>query len=261
MAAIIKFIMISCVLFCVSCKKPTHEQPAEELVTTEMKQGLPENPKLINGYLYAGYTFDVNTNYYSRALFSTFSDPAKNLLAGYNHSLDQVPNFTKTGNIDVGQLNFNGFNVNRNSTSTNLFYFNSFSNLNYMNIAFWGFEGNGSFKPYQDSVTRGFPVVLNTFSTSVISKSGFTLTVTNLASNYDSLELVINRNSSNMIRKTVAAGVNTISFTASEMYFLSATNYGLLNLQAYNYSHKTVQNKLYVFELAKKVPRSVTITP
>jgi hypothetical protein len=252
-----------------SCKKKkTPEVVEDPIVNTEMQNGLPEDHKSMNGYLYAGYSLQLfNTSYFG-FYYSSFNDPAKNLLNGYNHTQDNFSfnNVAKQGNIDVGAVEFNSFTtLNKNVFSSTVTYQgnNSMGAITIPTSASWKIEGNGAFKEFDVTVSRGFPYIAQTFTPAPISKgAGYNFTISPSIANYDSLVVLIGDGNSSQpkVRKGVVAGANVISFSPAELSTLYISSYGALYVYAYNYSHQTINSKRYLFELSHKVAKTVAIT-
>lgn len=267
-AAVIYFLAVSFALTIVSCKK---EKPApvpdEPTITTEMAAGLPPNHTAINGYLYCSFSLLQYSTFYQQFFYSAFSDPTRNLMAGYNHVQENFSfnNSSKSGNIDVGEVEFNGSTIlNRNIFSNSVTYnLNSGSNPVFNPSASWRIEGNGAFKAFNLPVTRGFPLISQTYSPTSISKSaGYEFTVSPVVSNFDSLVISIGDGNTSLpkVRKGVLAGATSVSFTPADLSPLYISTYGTFHIYAYNYSNKTIENKVYVFELSHKMVKYVAIT-
>lgn len=249
------------VIFVLSCKKTRVTLPEDvELVSTRMANGLPENYKAIHGYMYLGES-RMGTNPSKIVnMFAAFRDPGKDIMSLYNH-ISESPesnNFEFTNIVSVGAVNVDYFELDHELG--NLFY----SENTHMpdSIALfprWIAEGNKTFKPFNELVSRGFPVITisDLIKDTILLGGDHTFNLKNFASNYDSLSITlasINPFSSNNISKRVRAGTPSITFTNDElMEFRSgSSNLFLFTIQLYNYSHKTVANKVHVFELSNK---------
>ena len=251
-------------IFLISCKKDktlTVVDPPP--VTTEIANGLPANPKKINGYLYAScvssiYSGSGNT-YSSQYRFAAFGDPARNLISGYNH-YSNITSFntptTDMANVSVGDLNFNGVLINSGGST-------SYQSSTYTNspdyTAHWVSEGNLSFKPLDLLVSRGFPVISILFGATSYAlnlNNDFKFDLNNVAiSNYDSVAIGVSDYTTNgyKIKKMVSGLSNSVTFTQSELRVLSSTNNGNIIFYAFNYSTKIIEDKVYVFELLTRV--------
>ena len=253
-----------------SCHKKDDEIKTPEVINTELSDGFTDSRKSINGYLYSC----LQANQYSSASinynmigFATFSDPAKNLMGNFNHynNINSISSSTNAGNIDVGDVylatSFQKFSQGNFQLSyqQNLSSQNAFSPNPY-----WLTEGNGSFKPLNITIPKGYPVLnYNTVSISNISKStDFTINFGNNISNYDSLIIILQdgMTSSGNKKKILAKGSQSVTFSAQELSYFSASNYGKLSFYAYNYSNITVNSKVNVFELGNQyIINSITI--
>ena len=158
------FMFLCHVTFLNSCSKNKTTTPIGDPapVTTNIANGLPENTKKINGYLYAGNVinlYSAGTQSYV-LLYAIFGDPTRNLMGNYDHFTNlqkNTSNINDRSNISVGKLSFNGETV---TSSGNLLYTqnsNSSNSLNYSSN--WSSDGNLSFKPLNVSIARGIPVI------------------------------------------------------------------------------------------------------
>jgi hypothetical protein len=267
MRAVFFIFIILCVT--VSCKKKEIVVEPEELISTEMKPGLPEKPGEINGYLYSAYVKYAGNNYWYFINYSTFSDPPKNIMDGFSRFYDQLnylgPKYY--GNVDVGLVNANNLLLSKNSFSPNFTY--SGSQQTYFipegTSCRWNTEGNRSFKPMEVNTLRTYPGLTVSATPSVVSKSsGITINLEGIASNYDSLVVFIMDQSSSysVIKKPVGPDVKSVTFKPSDFsIFSSSFVYGALGFHAYNYCHQVIDNRLYVFEMGNKLSRNITIEP
>ncbi|MCE3259224.1 MAG: hypothetical protein K0S12_865 [Bacteroidetes bacterium] len=254
-----------------SCRKKKITVAEEPPHTSEMKKGLPENPKAINGYLYASYARYQNGQHYYFHGYSTFSDPARNLLMGYNHFFDQAyfVSVNYYGNVDVGAVMCNNAPMSKNTFSPNITY--SFGQQSFTGIAkgtSWITEGNRSFSAIDVTPVNTFPVLSvpdNTVTVPPIKKSvGLTVDLTGVASDYDSLIVAVIDGAGNysVARKAFGPGATQADFTPADFkLFSTGTSYGSLVIYAFNYSHQTIRNRLYLFELSHKISRNVLIEP
>ncbi len=258
---IILSIATAAMLFSCKKKEPEPEEPA--LINTSMADGFPENYKSINGYLYSGiqtYQYSGSSvNYYSFS-YVAFCDPTKNLVSSYNHYTNQK-NFSTNvpfGNIDVGNVTFNGANVWKSSSNFELFYGGNFnSNVTFLNYnAAWSTDGNKTFKPLNLSISKGHPIIVTSalnIATSISKNSNYTINIGNNISNYDSLIILFeDGNSIGKIRKVLAKNTTSVTFTPQEMSVLNTSSYARINIYAYNYSNMTIDSKINLFELSNQ---------
>jgi hypothetical protein len=171
------------------------------------------------------------------------------------------------GNVSVGNVNMCGYNLNKSNTSSNSLqytYNNSFSNdFSYSSAIYT--DGNGSFKPINFSIPRGFPKVAAPTGTLTVSKSaGLTLDISPYISNYDSVIVRFGTTGSTSTfgnpRKGISNNTSTVSFSSQELSSLYTGTYQYLSFMAYNYSNKMIDDKMYVFELSNKLTFYITIT-
>jgi hypothetical protein len=257
-----------------SCYKPRLTETASEPVpvNTPLQSGFPENKREINGYLYAscsvntvqGGSESANVN-----MYGTFSDPAANLISGYNHYYDGLV-FSSLGsvqgNVNVGSVFFNGSVLHASfSSATNIIYMSN--NPNFFPLfeykAQWRWLGNKSFKETDIQITRGFPrITPATAPSSITVANGLRIELGGLVSNYDSATVMLNLGSSfnYSLKKSVAYPVDTVVFSKAELQaYLSGYSMCNFSVYAYNYSNQTVYSKVYVYELANKYSKYITI--
>lgn len=248
-------IFLLAVLFVVSCIKDDVKLPDEpELVNTEMNNGLPANSESCNGYLYASYFLNQNNAYIFA--HSTYRDPGANLISAYNHYVDQelfTSHSEVRGNVRVGDVKFNGNFLGETNSGVGISY--RLTNTNNAVLgdgsAHWQTAGNGSFRSLDEHVTRGFPKILYPSTTQTVSISkDYIIEIKNITANFDSLIVSIG-NVGSQIRKKAVAGDQFIKFTKEELYScgLGAEN---IYFYAFNYSNRTINSKVYVFELSNK---------
>jgi hypothetical protein len=262
------FIVIS-TLFFVSCGKkelPEPEVPVTE--TTEIRQGLPAEPQKINGYLYAGLRVSrFGMNYYSNTvLFANFGDPDRNLIANFSHAMDQQiftsGNSKNAPNVSVGRVYFNGLMLG-GSGQTNYFISTPMDTLLFEEPPEWVIEGNKTFEPFSVTLPRKGPDIINSLvNFSLQVSNGYTLNMSDLLAGYDSAAVMISSQSAfPAIYKATAVASPVISFSPSELVYLKNRTSSNIMILGYNYSSKTVAGKVYVFEMAAKLERILTIKP
>jgi hypothetical protein len=272
-------VLLASVLLLSSCKKdkteptPTPEQPAVVApATTDMANGMPSNKKTLNGYLYAGYEVDYNglvsTNIFNS--FAVFADPARDLAANYDHQKDKITNggSANVGNVTVGDVSFSGNTLFHSASNTSTDISRLITSANFDYGTRWTTQGTTNFKALDLLVTRGFPLIANQSSVDIVSISqGFTVNLTNFISNSDSVTVRVSnfasKNGFSGIQKTVASSASaSIVFTSAELSSVLAANQpGYIFYRAFNYSNKTVENKVYLFELSNKLERKLTVNP
>jgi hypothetical protein len=255
-----QLIFLGIVLCAFSCKKETPKVEEPEPVNTQMTRGLPANPKKINGYLYAGFTTYINS--YSvpdnrLTMFASFGDPARALTSNYNHYTEsnQFLGGNNQSNVSVGNIYFNNFTIISNGSTFYNYTTNYAVNFNFE--ARWATSGKGSFLAQDEVIPSKFPVVnISAVSTkTVINKNDdFVLNLNSFASNYDSVCVVINTNmyDYSQIKKVVPAGVSSIVFSKSELTALYPGSNTTITYAAFNYSNKTINDKVFIYELANR---------
>jgi hypothetical protein len=255
-------------LLVVSCKKKDDKVATPpEPVNTELQPGLPEKSRSVNGYLFAirqkNNTYSYNT--LTVKLYAAFNDPATNVIASYDHVSTDQAFFSggQAGNIIVGTVQFGSTGMQPSNFGNRAFYSTStIKNDSDPVETFWAINGNKSFRPFIQDITRGFPQPGNTMNVSPILISlgqGYTFDPSAAGiSNYDSL--IVKINSSSNVTKRVGRGT-AVAFTSNDLSRFYAGGYATMLIAAFNYSHKTIEDKLYVFEMASSSLRSVNFTP
>jgi hypothetical protein len=253
------------VLLCAfaGCKKQTMSKVETPVpVTTSLENGMGNTT--VNGYLYcslnSSFTWSGNSFFYA-----AFGDPARKLLSSYNHFSDftQFSGSNTFGNIDVGQVTFaNSVTLFKNLFNPNVNYTGN-TNVFTGTDASWSVEGNGSFKPFNITVSRGFPTLSNTFTLAPVSRTNpYTIDLSALASNYDSIVVEIGNNLSSFGNpKRHLGNSGSVTFNASELSNLFTSQNGQVKICAFNYSNITIEDKRYIFELARKNTQYITINP
>lgn len=262
------YILMCLLVLFQACRKKSNEQQAvvdAPKVSTELRSGLPDNSRVIHGYFYSSVKSSFGGSSYARS-YAIFNDPGADLMITYDHNFDNTSFLQPTlGNIDAGEVLFSGMP---------LFTQNGGDRLSYLMIGTpttsgnagptsWKTDGNGTFKPIDVVLQRGMPVVANysTVANMNISRStGITFNVADIASNFDSLIVSVSY-SSTMIKKKIIAGTPVIEIKSSELSAFAASGYASISIYAYNYSNKTVEDKVYVFELSAKILATVPIMP
>ncbi len=259
--------IISLILFASACKKKEFVQPDEPLLSSAQTKGLPQDKK-ISGYFYAEQIkyFRQNNHDTYVFLYSAFREPAADLVAGYDHNSnnESASNSASFGNINVGRVIYNNtFTLSAQSIPKKFAY--SYASVIFPDTsAGWSIEGNRTFGPIKISPSRGFPKLddLDTAPFERVSKTGFTLDIAHRASNYDSLVVIMEDYFSRIqIAKRIGPSCAAI-FSEEELKALYQwTPYGYITICAYNYSNIMIENRVYVFELAKKYTQNITIVP
>jgi len=251
-------------LIFIACKKTEVGEQEETKFTSQMVNGLPADKKNINGYLYAEYLKykRQNNNNTALYLFSAFSEPSNNLLKSYNHYASNFFNLSNpfSGNIDVGELNFNNYYKLQEQVLQSNFSYAYASYVNPDTMAVWNSEGNKTFAPLNVMVGRGFPAMeIDSASVALISKSGFTLDLTNKVSNCDSVVVMMVGWADQILVQKRAVKPMAMVFTSNDLAYLHpGQSLGYINICAFNYSNKIIDNRIYVFELSKKYTQNVT---
>lgn len=242
-------------LFFTSCIKDDVKLPEQpELVNTEITNGMPENPGSINGYLYGSYSIS-SSNYTYLSAYCSFRDPGGELALTYDHSTDQETfsaNSQTRGNIRTGFVSIYGLNLPELNMGNSISYRLNMQNAANINtIPRWKTNGNGSFKALDQTVPRGLPTILTPALTKTISISqDFVIDTRAIATNFDSLMVFFGSNFSSVKKR---AGLNDryIIFSTSDLYQIG-TGSRNISIYAFNYSNRTIDSKVYLFELASK---------
>ncbi|MCE3259227.1 MAG: hypothetical protein K0S12_868, partial [Bacteroidetes bacterium] len=248
-----------------ACKKESPakaETPAP--VSTSLADGMGSTTT-VSGYLYSS----LNTSFSwsgNSFFYAAFGDPARKLLGTYDHYNDFTifGGSNNFGNIDVGQVTFaNSYTLFKNLFNPSVNYTGN-TNLFTPTTNNWSIEGNGTFKPFNINISRGYPSLANTFTLSPVSRTNaYTIDLTALASNYDSVIVEISNNGSssfgNPRRRLGNAG--TVTFNTSELSNLYTSSSGQIKICVFNYSNITIEDKRYIFELAKKNTQNIVINP
>lgn len=267
------YIIIAALVFLLlSCRKKRELAPVEEpLVNRELKAGWPEDIRAVNGYFYASRKTNYDDPQYSNVtLYAVFRDPAGDLCSNFDHyELTMFPNFQALGNVKVGSVYFGSETLLPSELGMGISYA---MNLEFPTpmlpaTASWQTDGNGSFKPVNIKVGRGFPHVSDSAVSSIQNYSlsisrGFTLNLGSSVSNFDSLVVTLNTFTSKVVRKTLNPGENVVYFSSDDLSALANQSAsGRLSLNAFNYSNMIIENKTYLFELSNKLQVNMMIWP
>jgi hypothetical protein len=252
-------IFIPLVLMIFSCKKKEVVLKEETLTSTPMKDGLPADLKNLNGYMFAGYYKGTSQTSYDFMTYSSFVEPGKNLVAGYNH-YENYFDWSLTnrlGNIDIGNVVCD-VKLNKITNPPNLIYSLGRSVPQFNDSARWTAEGNKSFKPF-DITIRKFPYYFfqknNDTLPTVIKSKPYVLETDSLAKNFDSLIVYLYDWSTGnaFIRKAAGGGTKTITFSKEEFVNFSQGNtWAVFKFYAFRYSYCTIEGRLYLFESGNK---------
>jgi hypothetical protein len=252
----------------IACKKTKTSTPATPApLNTDLSNGFTSKPESINGYFYASYS-TYNSNYFALDGYCVFRDPASDLMKNYDH-VTGSQNFSadNLGNIQVNQVTFNGqlFSENNNGNSSINYYYDNSSGLTSFNYsAAWHTGGNGTYKALDVTIAKGFPKINTTNAsgnliTYTLTTGNFNLDFSTMISNYDSLIIVLGSigSQSTIVKRLSASAATSVAFTQAEISSVSSYYSIPLTFMAFNYSNQTVNNKVYVFELANKFSTNV----
>jgi len=267
----LKIILIVAIYFALvisGCKKEEIATAEKEpRITGEMLSGLPGDQDTISGYLYADHSKTGSNDHLY--LYAAFRDPSDKLLTSYNHYYNNtygLINKAAFGNVNVGSVIFDNNRTLGASTTKPSFqyYYNAqfiFAGL----TAGWTTESNKTFGPINVIVERGLPLMsLDSGAIDEVSMNGFTLAVNGRVSNYDSIVVLIDDNVgfTSPLRKGRGAGNAPIIFSENDFKgFWKGNTSGSISVFAFNYSHKVIDNRLYVFELSKKITQNTILSP
>lgn len=247
--------------FCSCNKKKKNQEESVTPIDTELKNGFPENVNAIDGYMYSSVTSNNYSSYDMIDNYCAFNEPATNLTFGYDHSTDNNGSVI-LGNISVGSITFSNFmTLFSNVTGGNrLNYSSSTTVQNFTTInPSWKFNGNGPFSKMDLNITRNYPIFTSMSSSGTVVydtvniNKGYSYDVSKDISNYDSVVVSINSNNKT-IKRATGNGASIINFSSNELNTVFGTNsyYGSMNVMAYNYSNKTINKRVYLFELSRK---------
>lgn len=237
-----------------NCRKPAIIPMQLLPENTELKRGLPQNPKSINGYLFMKELHPLNSSNYNY-FYGAFSDPKKNLLNGYNHYNGMVNTTTIefSGNVNVGDLTFNSNTlISKTTLASILFYKNilAIPNSPPVTKATWSHEGNGSFKPIEITIENGYPLISTSYFPDTIARTtGFVFNPENVINNYDSIAIQIYNGGFSQLK--TAGNSAILSFSPGELSDLFPAD-GYIYISGFNYFHCVINNKTYVFELSSQ---------
>jgi hypothetical protein len=262
-------LLASCIIFlndaCV--KRKIAPKPAPVPVNKPLANGLPDNYKRINGYFYACYMVDsagIGPSGTSLVAYAAFNDPPAHLMPNINHHSNYnelLGSYLDTGNVAVGGVLFNTVKLNRNSFQP-ISYIQQVSN--YGDVppeATWSTEGNGSFTSVDLKISRGFPALhVPSGSLTISSQQAYTLNTAGYFSNYDSVSVVLHHSYLQAkVLKTSSSKDPVFVFSTPELARFQGYQYTELTFQAFNYSNCTVNDKIYTFELGRKVNKTIFI--
>lgn len=239
-----------------------------------MKNGLPENLNSINGYFFAGYnilwydTIKSENRYFTS--YAAFREPGSNLIAGLEH-FGRVKRFDvpqRLGNIDVGEVKFNkNHSLGQKVISQTLTYSGPdlgpvIMDSSYNEVA-WSTEGNSTFTPIKIKGIRGFPILKSIWKLPSITKNkAYFIDVSYIANNYDSITVTFYNYFTYYaiwLRKSFSIKQGLLlEFTEAEMSS-AFSEHIWIDIDAFNYTHQTINGKMYVFEQAKRTWGSVNL--
>lgn len=254
------YYLLFIILIFTSCKK-SQEVVEEEAINTPVVAGLPGNSAAIHAYLYTSamqYKTDSIYNYLPMRAYAVFSDPARDLMKGYNHRAEQVSLHFKPeqhGNVDVGFVRRDTVSLIKNTALNRVSYSWAFQS-GYATLlpppAIWSVAGNKTFLPVKTIVSQGFPIIkMQNIPGSFSKSSGFTLSL-NGFNLYDTLVVKINNNTTSINFKTekiILPHNDSVKFEPSELASIPVgSQVCSIELSAYSYFHQTINNKLFIYE-------------
>jgi hypothetical protein len=268
--ALNKIAVSSCIaatVLLLSCRKEAPELPEATVpVTTDQVSGVPQQPGTISAYLYAGYRKSLQpSNTFTQLVYNAFlGDPPRDLSSNFDRHTEMGRN-TKTSNlpnVNVGTMFFNGRQLSANGAVFYMGGTNSGSGPVNLDYALWESEGNKTFKPLSLTVARGFPSYTGPVTTFTVRiKQGLTIDMNAMFSNYDSASVKLSTQNFPVVSVHKRGSVNSpvITFSKSELEFIKNYYSGLLQVCAFNYSHKTIEDKVHLIELGGRVELSAVI--
>lgn len=257
-------VILACLVVVLSfCKKETTEKKPE-IITTELKSGLPEESGAIHGYFYA--SFDEN-NALLKA-FSVFSDTSSNLMKNYNRFYDASVDYSIpgrfNGNVNNGEVSFNDISLIAKDNVKDVYFYFLYQNslVDSLDDAHWAMTGSEGFKPLDLQIKRKFPKLKNISAAAqntLSIQSGYRVYLKDFVLNGDSAIVAIKW--VQPIIKRVSGAVASVFFSAAELASLAGTTSVDVSVYVYNYSNRTVENKKHVFELSKRFKKTVQVIP
>lgn len=242
-----------------NCKKELKLPERPSPVNTAIAPGLPEDPGNIHGYM---YLLKYNQSQYAD-VYAAFRYPAGNLMAGFQHGYNQVilNDANSAGNANLGAVRVGNYAVFANNLYATYYFTNSAYLSSIADYPTWSTDGNGNYKAFSFSVTRGFPDLNTTsISTTISSSVDLVIDPANICSNFDSVVVAFEYSSSPRLKKSSSG--SPIVFSKSELATLrSQYYYPNLSIFAFNYSNAVANNKVYVFELGSRFSTGIFWTP
>lgn len=241
-----------------SCQKnDTTEQPLKNIA---LNNGLGDSPNKLNGYFFSSINKTISNNYtyYNQQHFAFFGDPSRNLMINFNRLTgnEQIFDMAARSNVSVGQVTIMNAAIGSKTATTYSSFTNIYQNLENSNFTIRT-EGNGSFKPLNLTITRGFPKINQFIIGDTLSKGTDYQINKALFSNYDSVIVSINSPYSLYAKRFDAN--QEVFFSKEELSILNGSGY-TLNFMLFNYSNTTVESKTYLFELSNRLTVPLTVT-
>lgn len=252
-------IVLAIALF--ACKKEVKAPVEEPVTSTELKQGLPDNLDKVSGFLvtYMLHEKSGSNNWAYSYMTADFCDPGKNILTGYNHYYNSWLNDAYRGNVSVGAVTMMVPLYEQTGGSSSFRYFRNLDAVLPDSIT-WTVSGE-AFIPGSTYKLAGAPLYKIDSVPAILYKSkGLTMRFNPTANRYDSACVIIQNWGSGILRKAVGRS-SELTITPEELKEFTATssNYYSINIYLFNYSHIIVNNRLLVFENARRFYRNLTI--
>jgi hypothetical protein len=228
-------------------------------VNIELTNGLPPKPSFINGYFFASqyYDFTLHTR-----CFASLSDPASDLTRGFDKiTTRSFCNEGSRGNIDGGAIVYIDETLKKTKGAGCLNYSVTTSISN--SQAKWSMAGNGSFSGFTVELSRHFPTLVYPLSNFSVSASrDIVLNMKEIAGDYDSVNVLI-RNAED-VRRGVKFPESVIRIRWDELMTQAPAFPGSvfeMTVSVSNYSHRVLNDKVYLFELNSRNSAYLLITP
>jgi hypothetical protein len=254
------------VLIFTSClKKDVKLNSGPVSVNVELQSGFGQYYKKINGFFFVACVAQKTSSVYTKGDISGWAavrDPAGDLMKSFNHnSGSRGQNDENRGNISVGKVTFNDKLVtNLSFTPVSEYQINDYTDFDFKYGAKWSIQGNGAFEGFTQKLDSFASIILTPGVGTLSVNQPFTVNVKNAVRKYDSVSVVFSAQRGRSVQKSVGAPDSLVSFSSGEIMDVisdGSSEYYLLTYNAYRYFNTTVNGKIYVFELATRMSKSL----
>lgn len=259
MKAVIICLIITFTL-CSCNKKPLPAK--EEPLSTGLIEGLPPSVSIINGYFFTSCV--INNKMYQRWFaFASFSDPGKNLIAGFNHYKNNFYDLNSlSGNVSAGDVSLDTVQLPVLSDKQHIVYKkNTYAFLDSMYVPHWRTTGNGSFLPVDVGVPSIPPRVSSAQITEIYRSKPIQIDLTKGFRNYDSVRVQFLLGDRMFINKgATASGPAVITISENELKTIDEPGI-YINYFGFKYFHQWLNGNLYVYEISTLKTANVFVYP